>query len=169
METINRISIHHDRRECKGKRAPWRPMFRGFKEKGVRLRRRLCRRVMFTAAQGARVVAAAPPQYLASFLRKEVSPQATEDRGVNFENDSVGKVGKPIGKTKGSPVIAPTTHPKIKNSTPEGMLFLFHTVTRNTPVRRRPRRSGKWQSRSMWRYSGISGTRGWRRRPLRRR
>lgn len=36
-----------------------------------------------------------------------------------------------------------------KKSTPEGMLFLFHTVTRNTPMRRRPRRSGKWQSRSM--------------------
>ena len=166
METINRISIHHDRRECKGKRAPWRPMFRGFKEKGVRLLRRLYRRVMFAAAQGGdgphgpRAVAAAPPLYLAFFLRKEVSPQATEDRGVNFENDSVGKVDEPIGKTKGSPVIAPTTHPKIKNSTPEGMLFLFHTVTRNTPVRRRPRRSGKWQSRSMWRYSGISGTRG---------
>lgn len=131
METINRISIHHDRRECKGKRAPWRPMFRGFKEKGARLLRRLCRRVMFTAAQGGdgphgpRVVAAATPLYLASFLRKEVSPQTTEDRGVNFENDSVGKVDEPIGKTKGSPVIAPTTHPKIKTALPKECCFYF--------------------------------------------
>lgn len=117
---------------------------------------------------GPRAAAADPPLCSASFLRKEVSPQATEDRCVNFENDSAGKVDEPIGKTKGSPVIAPATHPKIKNSTPEGMLFLFYTVTRNTPMRRLPRRSGKWQSRSMWRYSGISGTRGWRRRPLRR-
>jgi hypothetical protein len=36
-----------------------------------------------------RVVVAASPQFTASFHRKEVSPQATEDRGVNsFEKGS---------------------------------------------------------------------------------